>query len=119
MSENNKAAAIVSSGCHLKGDLTLSGPLHINGSVEGNIRSTNAVIIGASGSVTGDIHSTALIINGVSIGTMRSANIEILKNGMITGSVYSSQCSVDKGGKVDGKVFVGPTKKTEEKTPSN
>ena len=113
MSENNKAAAIVSNGCHLKGDLTLSGPLHINGSVEGNIRSTHSVIVGASGSVTGDIHSTLLIINGASIGTVRTSSLEVLENGAVTGSVYCNKCTIAKGGKLDGKVFLGPKEGSE------
>ena len=108
MSENNnKAAAVVSNGCHLKGDLTLSGPLYINGSVEGNIRSTSSIVVGASGSVTGDIHSTTLIVNGASVGMVHTGNLEILEKGVVTGSVHCSKCSISKGGRLDGKVLLG------------
>ena len=107
---NHKAAAIVTNGCHLKGDLTLSGPLHINGTIEGNIHSTSSVVIGASGNVTGDISADQLMVNGMCTGNVRSRETEILEQGTISGTVHCNGCAIARGGRIDGKLFLGNKK---------
>ena len=108
---NTKAAAIVTNGCHLKGDLTLSGPLHINGTIEGNIHSKSSVVIGASGHVTGEINADQLMVNGVCLGNVRSREVELLEQGTIAGTVRCSGCTIAKGGRLDGKLFLGNANK--------
>ena len=77
----------------------------VDGELEGNIHSTNTVMVGKNGVVNGDIFAQRVIVGGISKGTVDSECIEILPEGKIEGTIICNELYIEKKG-----VFVGESK---------
>ena len=95
-------ATIISSGTKIKGDINITSSLHIDGEIEGTIKSNNMITIGAKGKVQGDITAKNFIVNGSFEGTVESDTVEILSKGQIKGTLVYTNLTVEKGGNFEG-----------------
>ena len=102
---NANGATIIAAGTKLKGELNSECHIHIDGELEGNIHSTNTVMVGKNGVVIGDIFAQRVIVGGISKGTVDSECIEILPEGKIEGTIICNELYIEKKG-----VFVGESK---------
>jgi len=96
--QETKATTIISQGAVIKGDLELTAKLHIEGVVDGNIKSTNEVSIGKDGIIKGDLKASKLIVNGTFEGTAECDYIEIMKGGIIKGNITIKNITIENGG---------------------
>ncbi len=104
-----QGATIIASGTLIKGDITLSSSLHIDGEIEGIIHSDNVITIGTKGKVNGEIAAKNLVINGILRGSAESDSIEIMPNGDVKGKLTYNELTIEKGA-----VFVGETMQLSE-----
>lgn len=102
---NTNGATIIAAGTKFKGELNSECHIHIDGEFDGNIHSTNTVLVGKNGIVNGDIFAERVIIGGISKGTIDSEFIEILPNGRIEGTIICNELYVEKKG-----IFIGESK---------
>lgn len=102
---NTNGATIIAAGTRFKGELNSECHIHIDGEFDGNIHSTNTVLVGKNGVVNGDIFAERVIIGGISKGTIDSEFIEILPNGRIEGTIICNELYIEKKG-----IFVGESK---------
>lgn len=102
---NTNGATIIAAGTRFKGELNSECHIHIDGEFDGNIHSTNTVLVGKNGIVNGDIFAERVIIGGISKGTIDSEFIEILPNGRIEGTIICNELYIEKKG-----IFVGESK---------
>jgi len=106
--ENKKAmhkdagATIISSGTKIKGDISITSSLHIDGEIEGTIKSKNIITIGTKGKVQGEIVAKSFVVNGEFEGTIESDTVEILSKGRIKGTLIYNELTVEKGGSFEG-----------------
>jgi cytoskeletal protein CcmA (bactofilin family) len=124
-SDNKKSAhkdagaTIISSGTKIKGDISITSSLHIDGEIEGTIKSNNTITIGTKGKVQGDIVAKSFVVNGGFEGTIESDIVEILSKGHIKGTLVYGELTVEKGGSFEGdskrKNAVVEVKMTESK----
>ena len=101
-------ATIIASGTKINGDITLSSSLHIDGEVEGVIRSDNVVTVGIKGKISGEITAKNLVINGIFRGTSESQSVEILPKGDVKGKLTYSELTIEKGGLFEGETTLRP-----------
>ena len=100
-SKNGKT--IIAEGVRFCGELVeLTGPLLVDGIVEGQIHSQDDVIIGVSGSVTGQINANKVYISGVLKGSVNAKELEILSHGQFYGDLLSGELVIEKGGRFQG-----------------
>ncbi len=95
-------ATIISSGTKIKGDINITSSLHIDGEIEGTIKSNNMITIGTKGKVQGDISTKSFVVNGSFEGTVESDIVEILSKGQIKGTLIYTDLTVEKGGNFEG-----------------
>ena len=95
-------ATIISSGTKIKGDITMTSSLHIDGEIEGTIKSKNIITIGTKGKVRGEIVAKSFVVNGEFEGTIESDTVEILSKGRIKGTLVYNELTVEKGGNFEG-----------------
>lgn len=76
---NGNNTSLIGAGTSLKGDITSSSDLRIDGTLTGNIYSTAKVIIGANGSVEGDISGQQADIHGRVTGSIKIKELLQLK----------------------------------------
>jgi cytoskeletal protein CcmA (bactofilin family) len=98
------SASLIGSGTALKGDITSSGDLRIDGTLVGNIICSAKVIIGANGVVEGDISGQQADIMGKVSGTIKVKELLQLKtNCQVNGNLYSAKLQIEPAASFNGQ----------------
>jgi cytoskeletal protein CcmA (bactofilin family) len=98
------SASLISSGTSLKGDITSSGDLRIDGTLVGNIICSSKVIIGSNGVVEGDISGQQADIMGKVTGTIKVKELLQLKsNCLVNGNLYSAKLQIEPAASFNGQ----------------
>lgn len=111
---------IISNKAEIKGDVTVTGGLLVDGLIKGNIiadENSNALIrISEKGVVEGEIRGPNIIINGNVIGDVYSSgHIELNKKATVTGDVHYVMMEMVMGARVNGKLLHVMTEKEKRK----
>jgi cytoskeletal protein CcmA (bactofilin family) len=98
------SASLIGSGTSLKGDITSSGDLRIDGTLVGNIICSAKVIIGANGVVEGDISGQMADIMGKVSGTIKVKELLQLKsNCQVNGNLHSAKLQIEPAASFNGQ----------------
>jgi cytoskeletal protein CcmA (bactofilin family) len=98
------SASLIGSGTSLKGDITSSGDLRIDGTLVGNIICSSKIIIGANGVVEGDISGQQADIIGKVSGTIKVKELLQLKsNCQVNGNLYSAKLQIEPAASFNGQ----------------
>ncbi len=113
------SASLIGSGTSMKGDITSSGDLRIDGTLVGNIICSAKVIIGAGGVVEGDVSGQQADIMGKVSGTIKVKELLQLKsNCQVNGNLYSAKLQIEPAATFNGQCHMtqeapkGPAGKT-------
>jgi len=101
----------------IKGEITGSESLYIDGHVEGTINlAENRVTVGRNGSVTANINAREVVIMGTVKGNIECTDrLDIRSEGSLTGDVVSQRISVEDGAVLKGSVEVRSAQAKNEK----
>ena len=92
----------------IRGDLTADGGFRIDGTVEGNVESKAAIVVGESGVVRGDLRGTDIVVAGQIVGNVTcSGHLEILAKGRIEGDIDAKSVRIETGGVFRGTSRMG------------
>ena len=87
-----------------KGELSFKGTLCIDGKFEGNIQTTDTLLVSHDGTVEGDIQAGSVICEGRVKGDITASTKVVLRAGSkIIGDIQSSSLIIEVGAKLDGK----------------
>jgi cytoskeletal protein CcmA (bactofilin family) len=105
----SKAAACVSQGIKIKGELTGSEDLFIDGQVEGSILLSNSVVtVGPNASVKAEITAREVVLRGRVQGKITgSEKIQVWNTARIHGDMKSERIAVEEGAELHGSLEVG------------
>jgi len=114
---------LISVKAEINGDIRVSGGLHVDGRIKGNILadpdSGAAVRISDKGLVEGEIRAPNIVINGEVKGDVYSSeHIELAKKAVVTGDVHYVMMEMVMGAKVNGKLLHVATDKTKKAKPA-
>lgn len=88
----------------VKGEISGSGNLRVDGTVEGGISSEGCVVIGESGTVNGDVRAHNLNISGQVNGNADVAEkLFIAASGQLVGDVKTGSLNIAQGGVFKGR----------------
>ena len=95
---------------HIKGDISFSGGLRIDGSIAGNIHAAgdnNALLtLSEKGTIEGEVRVPHLVINGTVNGNIyASSHIELAAKARINGNVYYRMLEMAMGSEVNGHLI--------------
>lgn len=92
----------------IKGELSGSEDLYVDGQVEGNIElSGNRLIIGPHGQVRANVNAKGVIVQGKLEGNIRaSERAELAKSAMVTGDIATQRVAIEEGAYFKGKVDI-------------
>ncbi len=101
---------LVGQHTHIKGDISFSGGLRIDGSVAGNINATgdteSVLTLSEQGAVEGEIRVPNLVINGTISGNVyASEHVELASKAKINGNVYYRLLEMAMGCEVNGQLI--------------
>ena len=98
MVENTSNQNIIALGTKLVGDFNSEGDLRIDGTVEGNIKTTGKVVVGKSGVIKGTLQGTDAHFEGTFSGKLALSGTLTLKAAAhIEGEVVAGKLSVEPG----------------------
>lgn len=94
-------------GATWRGDLEFAGQVRIDGTLIGNIRSDDLLIIGAGGRVEGEVRVAQALIGGRLSGTLiATERVTLLDTASVSGELVSPWLDVRNGARVDALVRV-------------
>ncbi len=95
----------------VSGRLSFSEPTRIDGTLRGEVRASDLLIIGETGFVEGTVRAASLVILGQLEGHVVSADrVEIGPRGALHGTVEARTLVVCEGGRLDGDCRVVPAR---------
>jgi cytoskeletal protein CcmA (bactofilin family) len=116
-SAGQHAGASVSQGIRIKGEVTGTENLFVDGQIEGKLDLGNAsVTIGPNGVVKADVTAREVIVRGRIDGkVVGSERIQISSTGQISGEIHCERIAIEDGAVLRGRVETGrPLAKTTE-----
>jgi cytoskeletal protein CcmA (bactofilin family) len=122
LSASTKAAASISQGIRIKGEVTGTEDLFVDGFVEGklNLTANCCLTVGPNGNVKADLNAREIIVRGKVEGKVIARDkLQIGSTGVITGEVQTNRLAIEDGATLRGKVEAGKvemSKPAENKT---
>ncbi len=128
---SSNAVACLSQGIRIKGEITGSEDLFIDGNVEGKVTFRNAVLtVGPNANVKADIDAREIVVRGRVEGKLDgSERVQIWNTAKVNGDIRSQRLAIEDGAEFRGKVEAGkapariadnpPAKKFENTKPKD
>lgn len=95
--------SIISQGLSVVGNISTDGNLHINGSVEGEIRAS-VLIVGKDASVRADIYADDVVISGSVEGSIQSDKVRLANTAIVDGTIRHRLFAIEAGARFEGQV---------------
>ncbi|HXH66059.1 MAG TPA: polymer-forming cytoskeletal protein [Candidatus Limnocylindrales bacterium] len=121
MPVSSRAAACISQGIKIKGEVTGKEDLFVDGVLEGKLEmSGGSVTVGPNGKVKADIHAREIIVRGDVQGKLIARDrVQLWNTGHVVGEVQTDRLAIEDGAVLRGKVEAGkPAGKTSESASS-
>jgi len=113
-------ASIIAAGTTLKGDITSTGDIRIDGTLQGNIHCTAKVVIGSNGVVNGDISGQQADIMGKITGTIKVKELLQLKGGsQVNGNIHAGKLQIEPSANFNGQCHMTDTTPVQTSASSN
>jgi len=106
---SSRAAACISQGIKIKGEVTGKEDLFIDGVLEGKLEmSGGSVTVGPNGKVKADIHAREIIVRGDVQGKLIGRDrVQLWNTGHVVGEVQTDRLAIEDGAVLRGKVEAG------------
>ena len=122
MPVSSRAAACISQGIKIKGEVTGKEDLFVDGVLEGKLEmSGGSVTVGPNGKVKADIYAREIIVRGDVQGKLIGRDrVQLWNTGHVIGEVQTDRLAIEDGAVLRGKVEAGkPVGKNSESTSGN
>jgi cytoskeletal protein CcmA (bactofilin family) len=92
----------------IKGELSGSEDLYVDGNVEGSIELRNhSLTVGPNGNVKANISAKAVVIQGKVDGSVNASDrVELRKSAVVTGDLTTQRIAIEEGAFLKGKVDI-------------
>lgn len=105
------AVTLIGQGTIIEGDITIASDIRIDGTVNGNIKGDNKVIIGSQGVLNGDVSCKVIDLQGQMRGNIFcSEEVRLNNTAQLIGDIKAPQFSIDLGAKFVGRSLGQETK---------
>jgi cytoskeletal protein CcmA (bactofilin family) len=105
-----RASACISQGIRIKGEVTGSEDLFVDGVVEGKLTltSNSCLTVGPNGSVRADVSAREVVVRGRVEGNITGRDkVELWSTGQVTGEVHTDRLAIEDGALLRGRVEAG------------
>jgi cytoskeletal protein CcmA (bactofilin family) len=106
---SSRAAACISQGIRIKGEVTGSEDLFVDGHVEGKLNLANgSLTIGPNGEVKADVTAREVIVRGRIEGKVSGREkVQLWSTGQVNGEVQTERLAIEDGALLRGRVEAG------------
>ena len=99
---SNSTFSVIGSDVTIKGDVSASADLHVDGRVEGDI-SCAALVQGETSMIEGSIEAENARLAGRVTGSIHARELVVLRTARIEGDVHYDALTIEQGAHVDGR----------------
>ena len=99
--QKTAAPSIISVDLRIVGDLSSDGEIHIDGCVDGYIRS-NALLVGETAVVKGEIVADTVRVHGTINGQIRAKMVDLSSSAHVNGDINHEDLSIERGAFFEG-----------------
>lgn len=98
---------IIGPGCVAEGGFRAEGAARVDGCVNGDVKITGTLIVGASGKITGNVEADAVIVGGEILGTVTAPKeAELTATAKVMGEISTREIFVEEGAQFLGRCLV-------------
>ena len=92
----------------IKGDVTGSEDLYVDGRVEGSIDLKNYnLTVGPNGQIKASVESKVIVVQGKLEGNVQATDrVELRKSAVVTGDITTQRISIEEGAYLKGKIDI-------------
>jgi cytoskeletal protein CcmA (bactofilin family) len=94
--------SVIGADVVIKGNISASADLHVDGTVEGDIQCAS-LVQGESSSICGAVVAESARLSGKVSGSITARELVILKSAQIEGDVHYDALTIEQGAQVDGR----------------
>jgi cytoskeletal protein CcmA (bactofilin family) len=98
--------SVIGTDVTIKGDVTASADLHVDGRVEGDIACAS-LVQGEASHIAGAIEAQSARLAGHVAGSIRARELVILRTAHIEGDVQYDALTIEQGAQVEGRFALG------------
>ena len=100
-SSSSSTFSVIGSDVRIKGDVEASADLHVDGSIEGDIK-CSSLVQGETSQITGGVVAETARLAGKVNGSIRARELVVLRSAQIHGDVQYEALTIEQGAQVDG-----------------
>lgn len=117
-SSGEKVEAFLGKGSKVVGALTFSGPVELDGYVEGEINSQDRLTVGEAAVINAKISGAEVLVKGTVNGDIyASKKLALKKPARVIGNISCTNLSIEEGVTFEGKSSMGSASRTAEVKP--
>lgn len=99
---------VIGRGAVIEGKVRASGPIQIDGHVDGALLIDGSVSVGPSGAITGEVAADDVVVGGRVQGkVLARGHLHVASGGSVRGEVRYGSLQIDRGGLIDGTTGQG------------
>ena len=104
-----RGSASIGQGIRIKGEVTGSEDLYVDGLIDGQLNLTNgALTIGPNGQIKADVNAREVIVRGRIDGKVTGRDkVQLMGTAQVTGEVQTDRLAIEEGALLRGKVEAG------------
>ena len=99
---NASTFSVIGPDVTIRGDVMASADLHVDGTIEGDLKCAS-LVQGESSQVTGGIEAETARLAGQVNGSIKARELVILKSARIDGDVHYDALTIEQGAQVEGR----------------
>lgn len=108
----SRSRACIGASLQIKGHITGSEDLQIDGIVNGPVSlSGHELTVGPTAQLTSEVHAGEVVVYGKIVGNVHSrGRVDIKKDGSVVGDIASARISIEDGAHFKGRIEIDPAK---------
>ena len=103
MNANSSTFSVIGADVTIKGDISASADLHVDGRIEGDIACAS-LVQGETSEVHGQIEAQSARLAGRIVGSIHARELIILKSARVEGDVHYDALTIEQGAEVEGRL---------------
>lgn len=97
------APSILSSDLTIKGNVTTTGDVQVEGTIEGDIRA-HLLTVGEGATVKGEVIADDVVVNGRVVGRLRGLKVRLTATARVEGDIIHKTIAIESGAHFEGTV---------------
>lgn len=102
-SQEYSGPSIIAHDLTVDGNVTLSGELHVDGTINGTVQA-GCCVIEANGVISGSVEADEVHVYGQVFGPVTARHVHVYPGGRVEGDIYNETVSIESGAFIQGAI---------------